>query len=78
MNNEDDSILKDSGRYFNFVAIVKFTMRTNLPKLLDQQIFCIYSQNFSLEFFIMTFFVKNQLNISKFLPPQIRKTLISY
>ena len=47
MNNEDDSILKDSGRYFNFVAIVKFTMRTNLPKLLDLQIFCIYSLNFS-------------------------------
>ena len=26
----------------------------------------------------MIFFVTNQLNISKFLPPQIRKTLISY
>ena len=50
MNNEDDSILKDSGRYFNFVGIVKFTMRTNLPKLLDLHIFCIYSLNFSFEF----------------------------
>ena len=52
-------------------------MRTNLPKLLDLLIFCIYSLNFSLEFFIMIFFVTNQLNISKFLPPWIRKTLIS-
>ena len=41
-------------------------MRTNLPKLLDLLIFCIYSLNFSLEFFIMMFFVTNQLNISKF------------
>ena len=54
------------------------TMRTNLPKLLDLLIFCIYSLNFSLEFFIMIFFVTNQLNISKFLPLQICKTLISY
>ena len=54
------------------------TMRTNLPKLLDLFIFCTYSLNFSLEFFIMIFFVTNQLNSSKFLPPQIRKTLISY
>ena len=53
-------------------------MRTNLPKLLDLLIFSIYSLNFSLEFLIMISFVKNQLNISKFLPPQIRKTLISY
>ena len=53
------------------------TMRTNLPKLLDLLIFCIYSLNSSFEFFIMIF-VTNQLNISKFLPPQIRKTLISY
>ena len=42
------------------------TMRTNLPKRLDQLIFCIYSLNFSLEFFIMIFFASNQLNISKF------------
>ena len=53
-------------------------MRTNLPKLLQLLIFYIYSLNFSLEFFIMIFFVTNQLNISKFLPNQIRKTLISY
>jgi hypothetical protein len=55
-----------------------FTMRTNLPKLLDLLIFCRHSLNFSLEFFTMIFFVTNQLNISKFLPLQIRKTLISY
>ena len=54
------------------------TMRTNLPKPLDLLIFCIYSLNFSLEFFIMIFFVTNQLNVSKFLPTQIHKTLISY
>ena len=53
------------------------TMRTNLPKILDLLIFCIYSLNFSLEF-LSDFFVTNQLYISKFLPPQIRKTLISY
>ena len=29
------------------------TMRTNLPQLLDLLIFCIYSLNFSLEFFII-------------------------
>ena len=34
-----------------------------------------YSLNVSLEFFIMIFFVTNQLNISKFLPPQISKTI---
>ena len=55
-----------------------FTMRKKLPKLLDLLIFCIYSLNFSLEFFIMIDFVTNQLNISKFLPLQIRKTFISY
>ena len=57
---------------------LEITMRTNLPKLLDLLIFCIYSLNFSLEFFIMIFFVTYQLNISKFLPLQRRKTLISY
>ena len=64
----------------NFQRAVQIepTMRKNLPKLLDLLIFCIYSLNFSLEFFIMIVFVTNQLNISKFLPPQIRKTLISY
>ena len=41
-------------------------------------IFCIYSLNFSLEFFIIIVFVTNQLNTSKFLPLQLRKTLISY
>ena len=48
-------------------------MRTNLPKLLDLLIFCMYSLNFRLEFFIMILFVTNQLNIDKFLPPQLRK-----
>ena len=38
----------------------------------------LHSLNFSLEFFIMMFFVTNQLNISEFLPPRIRKTSISY
>ena len=57
---------------------LSYPMRTNLPKLLDLLIFCIYSLNFSLEFFIMTFFVTNQLNISKVLPSQFCKTLISY
>ena len=60
------------------MKIEKITMRTNLPKLLDLLIFCTYLLNFSLEFFIMIFFATNQLNISKFLPTQIRKTLISY
>ena len=45
---------------------VLYTMRTNLPKLLDLLISCICSLNFSLEFFIMILFVTNQLNISKF------------
>ena len=31
------------------------TMKTNLPKPLDLLIFCIYSLNFSSEFFNMTF-----------------------
>ena len=47
-------------------------------KTLDLLIFCIYLLNFSLEFFIMIFFVTNQLNISKFLPLQIGRTLVSY
>ena len=55
-----------------------YTMRTNLRKRLDLLIFCIYSLNFSLEFFIMIYFVTNQLNISKFLQLQRHKTLISY
>ena len=57
---------------------ISATKRTNLSNLLDLLIFCIYSLNFSLKFFIMIFLVTNQLNISKFLPLQIRKTLISY
>ena len=40
------------------------TMRTNLPKTLDQLIFSKCTQN--------------QLNISKFLPPKRCKTLRSY
>ena len=51
-------------------------MGTNLPKISDLLVFCIHSLNFSLEFFIMMFFVTNQLNISEFLPPRIRKTSI--
>ena len=35
---------------------IAYTMRTNLPKLLDLLIFCIYSLNFSLEFLIIIFF----------------------
>ena len=50
------------------------TMRTNLPKLLDFW-FCILSLHFSLEFFIMIFFVANQLNVSKFLLFERCKTL---
>ena len=53
----------------------QFALKTNLPKLLDLPIFCIHSLNLSLEFLIMIFFVTNQLNISKFLPPQIRKNM---
>ena len=49
------------------IQLVRFslhnTMKTNLPKLLDLLIFCIYSLNFSLEFFIMISFVTNQLDI---------------
>ena len=45
-------------------TFVTYTMRTNLPKTLDQLIFSKCSQN--------------QLNISKFLPPKRRKTLRSY
>ena len=63
--------------YSRTLTCTVYTMRTNLPKLLDLLIFCIYSLN-SLEFFNMIFFVTNQLNISIFLPLQIRKTLISY
>ena len=33
----------------------KNTMRSNSPKLLDLLIFCIYSLNFSLDFYIMIF-----------------------
>ena len=53
----------------------RLTMRTNLPKLLDLQIFCIYSLNFSLVHH--GFFLTNQLNIKKFLPLQRHKTLIT-
>ena len=63
---------------FHLERSLRSTVRTNLPKFLDLLIFCIYSLNFSLEFFIMIFFETNQLNISKFLPLQVRKTLISY
>ena len=49
------------------------TMRKNLPKPLDLVIFCICSLNFSLDH-DHDFFVRNQLNISKVLSLQIRKT----
>jgi hypothetical protein len=39
-----------------FLHWFRLTMRTNLPKLLDLLIFCIYSLNFSLKFFILIFF----------------------
>ena len=64
----DDSSQCDKHRQFEV-----FTMRKNLPKLLDLLIFCIYSLNFSLAFFIMIFFVTIPLNISKFLPPHYIK-----
>ena len=50
-------------------------MRKILPKTL---LFSIYLLNFSLDDITHIFFVTNQLNISKFLPPQRRKTLRSY
>ena len=52
-------------------------MRTDLSKLLNLIILCIYSLDFSLEFFIMIFFVTNQLNISKFLTPKYVKSYFS-
>ena len=54
------------------------TMRKNLPKILYLLIFSIYSLNFSLEFLELLKFSHNLPNISKFLPPQRRKTLCSY
>ena len=42
--------------YKRVPKVVKFTMRTNLPKLYDLLIFCIYSLNFRLEFFHHDFF----------------------
>ena len=54
------------------------TMRTNLLKLLDLLIFCKYSLNFNCFRLKFSNFVTNQLNISKFLPLQRRKTLHSY
>ena len=55
-----------------------YTMRKNLPKTLDLLIFSIYSLNFSLEFLELLKFSHNLPNISKFLPPQRRKTLCFY
>ena len=51
----------------------QYTMRTILPKVLDLLISRIYLLNFHHDFF-----VTNQLNISRFLPPILRKTLISH
>ena len=59
-------------------CLINLWHRTNLPKLLDLLIFCVYSLKFRLEFFIMIFFVTNQLNISKFFSLQRRKILIFY
>ena len=56
---------------------LEITVRTNLPKLLDLLIFCIFTK-FYFGIFHHDFFLTNQLNISKFLPLQRRKTLISY
>ena len=42
---------------FRISILYSNTMRTNLPKLLDLLMFCIYSVHFSLEFFIMIFFL---------------------
>ena len=39
-----------------------YTMRTNLPKTLDQLIFCKYTLNFSLELFTHNFFCKKSTN----------------
>ena len=78
-------LVTDMKTWRTFDKIVKLedvkkshTMRKKVPKLLDLLIFCIDSLNFSLEFFIVLFFVTNQQNISKFLPAQIRKILTSY
>ena len=60
------------------VKLRSYTMRKNLPKTLDLLIFSIYSLNFSLEFLELLKFSHNLPNISKFLPPQRRKTLHSY
>ena len=65
------------GNWVGFMLLLSPRILKNWPKLLDRLMFCIYPLNFSLEFFIMIFFVTNQLNIAKFLPPQIRKTIIS-
>ena len=54
------------------------TMRTHLPKLLDLLSFWLDSLNISYKFFFMILFVTNLLNVSKFLPPLILKTLIFY
>ena len=53
-------------------------MRTNLLKLLDLLIFCKYSLNFNCFRLKFSNFVTNQLNISRFLLLQRRKTLHSY
>ena len=52
-------------------------MGTNLPKTFRLTDILHIFTKFYFGVFHHDFFV-NQLNISKFLPPQIRKTLISY
>ena len=70
---------------FRFLWISwRFTMRTNLPKTLDQLIFGKYTLNLSkftkylVNVLKFTKYSQNQLNIRKFLPPKRRKTLRPY
>ena len=76
-------IITFHGNFFlisNFINSIQVSFQKKFALHYENKFtyFCIYSLNLSLEFFIMIFFVINQLNIGKFLPPQIRKTLISY
>ena len=63
---------------FESTYVEKNTMRKILPKTLDLLIFSMYSLNFSLDDITHIFFVTNQLNISKFFPPQRCRILRSY
>ena len=74
-SESNDCSYYKQGRVHNLHIV--YTMGTNLPKLLELLVFCIYSLNVSF-FFLHDFFVTNLLNVSKFLPLQTCKTLISY